>query len=98
MSMFCYSTSEECLAFVPSVTRRMSLLLSGSLVDSRWRGTILRWRGVVRRMHVSRHVHGTVLRCQLRWRGVARRLCWGMLWLLDFSRPWRGTGLWRLLR
>ena len=98
MGMFCYSTSETCLVLVPCVTRRMSFLLSGGLVDHRWRGTIRRWRGVVRRIHVSRHVHGTVLHCLLRWRGVARRLWRGVLWLLDFFRPWRGTGLRRLLR
>ena len=98
MSMFCYSTSEKCLTLVPSVTRRMSFLLSGGLVDHRWRGTILRWRGVVRRMHVSRHMYGTVLHCLLRWRGVARRLWRGVVWRLHFFRRWRGAVLQWLLR
>ena len=98
----CYSTSVTCLVRVPYVTRRMSFLMPGGLVDHRWRGTIwrrvLRWRGVARRMHFFRHVRGTVLHCLLRWRGVARRLWRGVLWLLDFFRPWRGTVLRRLLR
>merc|ERR1712051_1061660 len=30
-------------------------------------------------MHVSRHVHGTVLCCQLRWRGGCVGACCGCL-------------------
>jgi hypothetical protein len=71
----------------------MSFLLSGGLVDSRWRGTIRRWRGVVRRIHVSRHVHGTVLHCLLRWRGVALWLWRGVVWRLDFFHPRHSTVL-----
>ena len=98
MAMFCYGTSATCLVRVPCVTRRMSFLLSGGLFDYRWRGAIWQWRGVVRRMHVSRHMHGTVLHCLLRWRGVARRLWRGVVWRLYLFRRWRGVVLQWLLR